>query len=106
MLKTIQFTVSGRVQGVGFRYAVQHKAQALGITGWIRNRADGNVEGVAQVITPVIAEAIDQVTDQSDGGKLDAFEKWLWVGPKHAAVTNVDSHVIRRERMSGFEITQ
>ena len=46
----IQFdiTVSGRVQGVGFRYFALHKAQELGITGWVRNTVDSNVQIIAQ----------------------------------------------------------
>ncbi len=90
MLKTIQFTVSGRVQGVGFRYSVQRKAFDLGLTGWVRNRAGGDVEGVAQ----------------GDDGKLDELKEWLWVGPRHATVRQVNSHIIRREQIDNFHITQ
>lgn len=90
MLKTIQFSVSGRVQGVGFRDATRRKAQALGLTGWVRNCANGDVEGLAQ----------------GDDGSLNAFGEWLWLGPEYASVTNVDSRVIRREAISNFQITQ
>ncbi|MGM0941624.1 MAG: acylphosphatase [Bacillota bacterium] len=36
--------ISGRVQGVGFRYTAKQKADELGVTGWIRNNEDGTVE--------------------------------------------------------------
>jgi acylphosphatase len=40
--------VSGRVQGVGFRYFVMQNAQTLGLTGWVRNLHDGRVEVLAE----------------------------------------------------------
>jgi acylphosphatase len=47
MPSSYRFVVTGRVQGVGFRAATRRKAQSLGLTGWVRNRNDGAVEGVA-----------------------------------------------------------
>ena len=38
--------VSGRVQGVGFRWETRSRAVSLGLSGWVRNRSDGNVEAV------------------------------------------------------------
>jgi acylphosphatase len=40
--------VSGRVQGVNFRYYTTHEAQRLHLTGWVRNNADGSVEVMAE----------------------------------------------------------
>jgi len=40
----LSLVVSGRVQGVGFRYFTLHRARAHGITGWVKNRYDGKVE--------------------------------------------------------------
>ncbi len=39
---------SGRVQGVGFRFTTREIARELAITGWVKNRSDGNVEIVAE----------------------------------------------------------
>ena len=38
-----RFVVIGRVQGVGFRYLTRRAADLIGVTGWVRNEADGSV---------------------------------------------------------------
>jgi acylphosphatase len=41
-------TVEGRVQGVSYRYFVTEQAQRLGLSGWVRNRYNGDVEVLAE----------------------------------------------------------
>ena len=43
-----QYTCTGHVQGVGFRYSAQYLAQAIGVTGWVKNEWDGTVVMEAQ----------------------------------------------------------
>ena len=50
--------ISGRVQGVSFRWNTQHKAQQLGLTGWVRNVWDGRVEAVFEGPEHVVKEAV------------------------------------------------
>jgi acylphosphatase len=45
--ETRRYVVTGRVQGVGFRWFVEREAAQIGITGWVRNREDGDVEVMA-----------------------------------------------------------
>ncbi len=45
--ETRRFVVSGRVQGVGFRWFVEREAAQIGLTGWVRNCEDGDVEVMA-----------------------------------------------------------
>lgn len=70
---TKKIFVSGRVQGVGFRYHTQEKARSLGVLGWVRNLDDGRVEvnasGASDVMLALIA--------------------WLKVGPTNARVDTV-----------------
>ena len=45
--ETRRYVITGRVQGVGFRWFVEREAVQTGITGWVRNREDGSVEVMA-----------------------------------------------------------
>lgn len=65
--------VEGRVQGVGFRYFVQDRAQSLGLTGWVRNLGEDQVEVWAEGKRP----------------DLDALLKSLQRGPSAAYVMDV-----------------
>jgi acylphosphatase len=47
-MERLHAVVRGSVQGVGFRYFIQGKAQQLGLRGWVRNNDDGTVELVAE----------------------------------------------------------
>ncbi|HYR33537.1 MAG TPA: acylphosphatase [Burkholderiales bacterium] len=57
-MRTRQIRVIGRVQGVGYRYALRDEALRLGIVGWVRNRADGSVEALLQGDAAALAQLI------------------------------------------------
>lgn len=69
-----QLLVSGRVQSVGYRVATQKQAQKLGLTGWVRNQLDGNVEIVVEGAIPA----------------LNQFVEWAWRGPRFAKVEQIE----------------
>jgi len=72
---TRRLTIHGRVQGVWFRESMRREAARLGVTGWVRNRADGSVEAMVQGT----AEAVD------------AISRWAHRGPGEAEVERVES---------------
>jgi len=57
-MRRLHLVIHGRVQGVGFRAFVEHKADRLGLEGWVRNRRDGTVEaafaGPEQAVTAAL----------------------------------------------------
>ncbi|MEM4271137.1 MAG: acylphosphatase [Candidatus Pacearchaeota archaeon] len=52
--------ISGFVQGVGFRQHIRRKARSLGLSGWVRNLADGRVEALFSGSREAIEEAISE----------------------------------------------
>ena len=66
--------ITGRVQGVGFRFFVREIARELGIVGWVRNTSDDGVEVMAE----------------GNEGLLARFLGFLKQGPRSAVVTHVD----------------
>jgi acylphosphatase len=56
MMKRLEITVTGRVQGVGFRYFTEDVANSLGLSGWVRNNPDRTVECEAQGEEDVLKE--------------------------------------------------
>ncbi len=83
-----RYLVSGRVQGVGYRYFTLHAAEALGVSGFVRNLPDGRVE--------VVAEAADDV--------MRTFEEKLREGPSFSAVSGVDRTAVESRGDRGFHI--
>ena len=71
--KRFEARISGRVQGVGFRFFVRQAASEFGITGYVRNEPDGSLE--------VVAESEEDV--------LRKFLDMLWEGPRSARVGDI-----------------
>ena len=81
--------VTGRVQGVNFRWFTQEKARALGVTGWVRNLESGHVE--AEI--------------EGDQASIDELLGQLHVGPRSAQVDTVEATPISSvKQYSDFEV--
>ena len=66
--------MSGRVQGVGFRWFAQRWAERLGLRGWVRNREDGTVESEAEGRPQALAEFERRLRAGPSGAQVDAVE--------------------------------
>ena len=64
-----EFTVSGRVQGVGFRWFVLRRARSLEITGWVKNCSDGSVEIRAEG-TQAALESLESLLNKGPAGSM------------------------------------
>lgn len=82
-LASRRWVVSGRVQGVGFRWFVLNHAQTLGIRGWVANTDDGSVEVVGVALRPT----------------LDEFGDLLAKGPPAARVIQITSQDVPHDFM-------
>lgn len=82
--------VSGRVQGVGFRYSCARAALQAGVAGWVRNLPDGAVEAAFE----------------GDAHAVDAMTEWMRSGPPWAHVISVDTSEEVPAGESGFDIRQ
>lgn len=58
-ITTVQVRITGRVQGVWYRGWTVEQARALGLDGWVRNRADGSVEAVFQGPPAAVSRMVD-----------------------------------------------
>jgi acylphosphatase len=79
--------IRGRVQGVGFRYALRAEARRLGLSGWVRNRLDGSVEAVIQGPDETVEKLVE----------------WASRGPPSARVTDLKVVPIEGS-YDGFEL--
>jgi acylphosphatase len=79
--------ISGRVQGVGFRYALADEARMRKLGGWVRNRRDGTVEALLA----------------GPEAEVDAAIIWARHGPPGARVTSVEVEPATSE-LTDFEI--
>ena len=83
-MKEVYFKIKGRVQGVGFRWFAVHQAQKIGgISGWVRNEADGSVEILAR-------------------GEEEKIDEMILACQKGPALARVDKLEFVVGRMSGF----
>lgn len=88
LVKAVQARVTGRVQGVSFRWYTREQAQELGVTGWVRNEADGSV----------------LLHAEGDDDAVDALVAWCRTGPSTAKVADVAVREAAPSGATSFDI--
>ncbi len=89
MMIQYEIKITGKIQGVGFRYFAQLKATEIGITGWVKNSRNGGVLIIAQ------------------GNKTDinTFIDYLQIGPTRARVDKISKYKMQLlSKFKEFEI--
>ncbi len=86
----VRVFITGRVQGVGYRYSTVQEAQKLGIRGWVRNRLDGRVEAIFEGAEPLIEQML----------------QWCHQGTSSATVTDVTVETVEPQFYQGFEVKE
>jgi len=80
--RQVYIIISGRVQGVGFRYFARHKAEEFNIVGWVKNTPDGKVE----------------IEASGEPQNLNTFVDWMKIGPARAIIKTFSVSDISPER--------
>jgi len=83
-----RLVISGRVQGVGYRAWMIDKAAALGLSGWVRNRADGAVEALIA----------------GDVAAVEEMSRLCRRGPRMARVVSIEEDLAEAPEEPGFRI--
>jgi acylphosphatase len=87
-LTCFRVLVSGRVQGVAFRWHAVEQARQLGVDGWIQNLPDGRVEAWVQ----------------GHPAAVESMLAWLAHGPTHARVDALERHREEAAALNGFDV--
>ena len=74
-MESIHLEIRGRVQGVGFRWFVVEMAKELRLAGWVRNKADGNVELAAAGERDALARLEAAVTAGPSGARVEEVRR-------------------------------
>jgi acylphosphatase len=72
---TRKIRVRGRVQGVGFRYALRREAARAGVRGWVRNRRDGSVEALLQGDASAVEELVQWARHGPPAARVDELSE-------------------------------
>jgi acylphosphatase len=89
-MRTVHLVIKGKVQGVYYRASARDVAREVGVTGWIKNMTDGNVEALVS----------------GPEERVEKFIEWCRKGPKSAEVSEVIVNDSKEKPLTDFRITK
>jgi len=89
-MRTVHLVIKGKVQGVYYRASARDVAREIGVTGWIKNMTDGNVEALVS----------------GPEERVEKFIEWCRKGPKNAEVSEVIVNDSKERPLADFRITK
>jgi len=89
-MRTVHLVIKGKVQGVYYRASARDVAREVGVTGWIKNMTDGNVEALVS----------------GPEERVEKFIEWCRKGPKNAEVSEVIVNDSKERPLADFRITK
>ena len=90
MIKHLDITVKGKVQGVFYRASTKAVADQLGVKGYVKNESNGDVT----------------IAAEGDNLSLEMFLDWCKEGPEDAMVTSVESHEGELKNYRNFDVAK
>lgn len=88
MINSFAIKVSGKVQGVGFRFYTQKTALELGVKGFVKNERDGSV----------------YIEAEAEADVIEIFAEWVKKGPEWARVDKITIQDQPAQNFNGFDI--
>ena len=83
--------ISGRVQGVGFRYFTKKSAESLGVSGWVKNLRSGEVEAVLQGSSESVTEMMNRLEAGPTTARVDEIKE-------------LEDKSVAQNRVNGFNV--
>lgn len=87
-MPTVHLIIKGKVQGVFFRASAKDRADEIGVSGWVKNTEDGNVEAMAN----------------GNEAQIQKFIEWCKTGPRRAVVSDIVITHKKEQIFDGFRI--